>query len=272
MPELPEVETIARALRLGGLGREAVTNKIIERANLYWSRTLAMPTPEVFHLQISSQTICTVSRRGKFLILSLSKGALLFHMRMSGNLIVEDSHDPISSHHRLTLDLAGGTRLAFIDARKFGRVWLCADPNEVLSKLGPEPLDPEFTALDFHQRLQGHRRQIKPLIIDQTFLAGVGNIYADEALHLARIHPQSIASQLGYPQAECLLASLRQVLLTGIQNNGTSFDWAYRGGDFQNHLRVYQRTGQPCLECDTPIQRIRVGQRGTYFCSRCQVL
>ena len=136
--------------------------------------------------------------------------------------------------------------------------------------LGPEPLDADFTHIELHQKLLARRRQLKPLLLDQTFIAGLGNIYTDEALHLAGLHPLTISNTIDGPQSERLWFSIRQVLQDGIDRQGASIDWVYRGGDFQNYFRVYQRTGDPCPVCDTPIQRILVGQRGTHYCSNCQ--
>jgi formamidopyrimidine-DNA glycosylase len=170
------------------------------------------------------------------------------------------------------LYLDGDLRLAFNDTRKFGRVWLVDDPQSVYSDLGPEPLNPEMTALDFFSRLNATRRQLKPLLMDQKFLAGLGNIYTDEALHLARLHPNYPANRVSSAQATTLLESIRTVLKTGIRHHGASIDWVYRGGDFQNHFGVYQRTGLPCRACATPIERIIVAQRSTHFCPRCQPL
>ena len=147
-----------------------------------------------------------------------------------------------------------------------------ADAEEITGGLGPEPLSAEFTAQWLAKALHGRHRQIKPLLLDQTFLAGLGNIYADEALNLAKLHPLTPADTLTFEQAERLLESIRRVLKDGIQRNGASIDWVYRGGDFQNYFRVYQRTGEPCPVCGTPIARIVVGQRGTHYCPHCQVL
>jgi formamidopyrimidine-DNA glycosylase len=191
---------------------------------------------------------------------------------MSGDLLVEPLSALPDKHHRLVLDLEGDLRLAFNDIRKFGRVWLTSDPAEVLDALGPEPLDSAFTAQAFHQRLHTHHRQLKPLLIDQRFLAGLGNIYTDEALHTACLHPLKRSDTLTFEQTERLLSSIRQVLHDGIRRNGTSIDWVYRGGDYQKYLRVYQRHGEPCTECGTLVQRIIVGQRGTHICPNCQQL
>ncbi len=146
MPELPEVETIASALRKGGRGGPALVGKCIQSAHLLWPRTLAEPTPAEFEQRIRGQQITDIERRGKFLIFRLEADSLLIHLRMSGDLLVEAQSDPIAAHHRLTLELEGELRLAFNDPRKFGRIWLAADPERILGKLGPEPLDSTFTA------------------------------------------------------------------------------------------------------------------------------
>jgi formamidopyrimidine-DNA glycosylase len=272
MPELPEVETIRRALRDGGRDGPPLIGRRIQSAHLLWERTLATPSPAEFGPRIAGQVIRDIGRRGKFLLFELSHDVLLLHLRMSGDLLVESGEVPLAAHDRLALDLDGGLRLAFNDPRKFGRAWLVSDPGGVLDGLGPEPLSPELTPEAFHERLHAHHRQLKPLLLDQSFLAGLGNIYADEALHQARLHPLTIASQLDRAQAARLLASIRQVLEDGIQRQGASIDWVYRGGDFQNYFHVYQRTGEACGNCGTSIQRIVVGQRGTHFCPACQPL
>jgi formamidopyrimidine-DNA glycosylase len=270
MPELPEVETIRRALRDGGRNGPPLVGRRIQTVHLLWERTLATPSPAAFQKQIIGQIFRDVGRRGKFIQLELSLDVLLIHLRMSGDLLVESCDAPLAPHHRLALDLDGGLRLAFNDPRKFGRVWLVSDPMEILGGLGPEPLSLELTAQAFYERLHLHHRQLKPLLLDQSFLAGLGNIYADEALHMARLHPLTVSSKLDQTQAARLLDSIRQVLEDGIQRQGASIDWVYRGGDFQNYFHVYQRTGEACTNCGTPIQRITVGQRGTHFCPACQ--
>ncbi len=272
MPELPEVETIVNQLRLGGGAVPSLLGRRITGVQLLWERTLETPSPAEFQERIAGQAIEDIWRRGKFAVFSLSSDTLLIHLRMSGDLLVEPLSAPLAPHHRLILELDQGLRLAFNDARKFGRAWLVADPETVLKDLGPEPLDPGLTSENFYQRLKSHQRQLKPLLLDQTFLAGLGNIYADEALHLAKLHPLTLASSLTFQQAEQLLESIRRVLQEGIRRNGATIDWVYRGGDFQNYFRVYQRTGEPCPVCGTPIQRITVGQRGTHFCPTCQSL
>ncbi len=270
MPELPEVETIAANLRGGNPNQPSLIGKSIQQAHLLWERTLATPSASEFYSWIPGQSILDIGRRGKFIVFELSRHTLLIHLRMSGDLLVEPVDAVIAPHHRLVIDLDGGIRLAFNDARKFGRVWLTENPSGVLAALGPEPLDESFRPLDLHQRLQAHRRQLKPLLLDQSFLAGLGNIYADEALHLAGIHPLTQSNMLSLEKSERLWQGIREVLQEGILRNGASIDWVYRGGDFQNYFRVYQRTGNPCYNCGTPIERLVVGQRGTHFCPNCQ--
>jgi formamidopyrimidine-DNA glycosylase len=272
MPELPEVETIARTLRGAGPTDQSILEQRIESAKLLWERTLVTPSPAEFERRIVNQSIEDISRRGKYLVLKLSHDSLLIHLGMSGDLLVGIYNQAPDGHVRMRLNFESGRQLNFNDPRKFGRVWLTSEPQAVLSRLGPEPMDPSFTAESLYQRLKSHHRQLKPLLLDQTFIAGLGNIYTDEALHLAKIHPLTIADTLDIDQAERLWRSIRQVLEEGIQRNGASIDWVYRGGEFQNYFRVYQRTGEACPECGTIIERIIVGQRGTHICPKCQPL
>lgn len=270
MPELPEVETIAVILRQGNDDQPPVTGRQVLDTQLLWERTLASPSPAEFKSRIIGQRIEDSGRRGKYLLLQLSADTLIIHLRMSGDLFVEPVALPPAPHHRLILNLDRGLRLAFNDTRKFGRVWLTSNPEKVLNGLGPEPLDPAFTAGDLHQRLQARRRQLKPLLLDQSFLAGLGNIYTDEALNLARLHPLAIANTLTKEQTRRLWNAIRQVLRAGIRSNGASIDWVYRGGSYQHQFRVYKRAGEPCPECGTKIVRTVVGQRGTHLCPNCQ--
>ena len=266
MPELPEVETMVRALR------PILVGKTILSANLLWKRTLAAPSPAAFKKCIKGQQIEAISRRAKFFNLQLSTFNLLVHLRMSGDLLVKEGALTPAKHDHLVLTLSDDLSLVFTDARKFGRVWLTANPDEVLGNLGPEPLDPSFTPQAFYERLHGHRRQLKPLLLDQGFIVGLGNIYTDEALHVARLHPLAQSDSVTPEQAEGLWRAVRAVLEEGIRSNGASIDWVYRGGEFQNHFRVYGRDGEPCPVCGTKIERRMVGQRGTHFCPNCQPL
>lgn len=272
MPELPEVETIKNFLRQGKGESPSLLGMEIARARLLWERTLAQPSPQEFTRRIIGQRVDDIQRRGKFLHFHLSHDSLLIHLRMSGDLLVMPANSPDGAYDRLVLTLTAGIRLVFSDPRKFGRVWLVDDPQAILGALGPEPFDPQLTAEEFHRRLKQRHRQIKPLLMDQAFLAGLGNIYTDEALHLAHIHPLQLSDQITLAESAQLIESIRIVLKEGIFRNGASIDWVYRGGEFQNHFRVYQRTGEPCPVCGTPVARIVVGQRGTHFCPHCQTL
>jgi len=264
MPELPEVETIARKLKPELVGRT------IQSADLLWPRTLAAPSPKKFRERIKGQRIKEVTRRAKYFILRLSDFDLLIHLRMSGDLFIKNSTTEPEKHDRLVIKLSGSKSLIFNDTRKFGRVWLTADPQEVLGKLGPEPFGREFTPQWLHSALQRKHRQLKPLLLDQTFLAGLGNIYTDEALHIAKLHPLGMSDSVTEKQARALHEAIRNVLKEGIKRNGASIDWVYRGGEFQNYFRVYDREGESCPVCGTPIQRLVVGQRGTHICPTCQ--
>lgn len=276
MPELPEVETIVRALKSGGREGPPAVGRVLAGGQVLWQGSLVTPAADQFSERLRGQTLTDAIRRGKFIWLRLSSDSLLIHLRMSGDIRVETSADEsgnaraLAAHDRLLLLFEDGVRLVFNDTRKFGRVWLVSDPNEVLASLGPEPLDPAFTACDLGTRLNNRHRSLKPLLLDQTVVAGLGNIYTDEALHLAKIHPLTPAAALTGIQIENLWLAIRSVLQEGIRSNGASIDWVYRGGDFQNHFRAYGRGGQPCPVCGTPIEKIVVGQRGTHFCPSCQ--
>src|SRR5512138_1613427 len=273
MPELPEVETIARKLRPQLLG------KVVQDVDLRWARTLALPSPRKFKELIKGQEISDVTRRAKYFILRLSDFDLLIHLRMSGDLVIKESGSKPAKHDRLILKLLPGhssenglSHLVFNDTRKFGRVWLTADAEQVRGKLGPEPFSRNFTPEWLHTALHNRHRQLKPLLLDQTFLAGLGNIYSDEALNLAKLNPLAVSDSVRAKRAEALDAAIRGVLKEGIRRNGGSIDWVYRGGEFQNYFRVYDRAGKPCPTCGTKIQRIIVGQRSTHFCPKCQII
>jgi formamidopyrimidine-DNA glycosylase len=277
LPELPEVETIARELRTGiGRSPAALPGHRILSTRFYWEGSLASPSPAEFVKNITGQTVVDVSRRGKFILIPLSSGVILVHLRMSGDLRVEpqqrisEAGSPLLPHDRVSILLDGGLELIFNDPRKFGRMWYAGSADEITGGLGPEPLSDAFTAGDLYRRLHARRRQLKPLLLDQTFLAGIGNIYADESLHRARLHPGRISDSLSESEVQHLWAAIRETLLLGIQRNGASIDWVYRGGEFQNNFLVYQQTGKPCPNCGQPIERIVVGQRGTHFCPSCQ--
>jgi formamidopyrimidine-DNA glycosylase len=276
MPELPEVETIVRILKEGGEGANPLCGRVVEKVDLLWQRSLAVPSSQEFQKRFPGQKVVDISRRGKFIVIQFDQDYLLIHLRMSGDLHLSKSKDekgvdiPFGKHDRCVIHFKDGSRLVFNDPRKFGRLWLVADPQEILVNLGPEPLAHEFTGLHLYDRLHARHRQLKPLLMDQSFLAGLGNIYADEALFCSRLHPLCLSDEVTREQADELCGSIRDVIEEGIRRNGASIDWVYRGGEYQNRFQVYQRTGLPCYRCGTTIEKIIVGQRSTHFCPSCQ--
>jgi formamidopyrimidine-DNA glycosylase len=280
MPELPEVETIVRSLRnLPSIpqvreqaldARPGILGRRIASAEVLWAKTVAAPDAEEFTRRIAGQNVTAVGRRGKFIVIKLTADTLLIHLRMSGDIRIENATETLQKHDRTLINFDDGVRLVFNDTRKFGRVWLVEDAQSVLGSLGPEPLDSTLTAQELFERLRKSSRCIKTLLLDQTVIAGVGNIYSDESLHRAGLNPALPGKQITYRQVNQLLDAVRETLTEGIERNGASIDWVYRGGDFQNHFRVYQRTGEPCLVCGTAIERCIIGQRSTHYCPKCQ--
>jgi formamidopyrimidine-DNA glycosylase len=269
MPELPEVETIVRSLKNGKAGPGLIGHHIL-RVRIAWPRHIEHPSPSTFRKQIKGRVVMDVSRRGKYLVFHLDVGTLLIHLRMSGDLRMTPSETELGPYEHTRFEMNNHWDLRFSDVRKFGRVGWYRDPAIILEKLGPEPLDPAFTSKSLGERLQTKSRMLKPLLLDQHFIAGIGNIYADEALHRAGIHPLRRSDTLSKGETEALWRGIRNALYDGVQHNGASIDWVYRGGEFQNHFRVYQREGESCDICGTPIKRIVVGQRGTHLCPSCQ--
>ena len=276
MPELPEVETIARDLNAAG-----VTGKALTGARVYWRRTIAEPSVEEFCRLIKQKQIVAIGRRGKFLVIDLAGGyKLLMHLRMSGRLHLVPSDTERLAHEHVALVFEDGRELRFHDTRKFGRIYLVQDADGILGRLGPEPLAPAFTAATLFKLMRNHSRQVKPLLLDQGFVAGLGNIYTDEALWEARIHPCRFSDSLAQEEAKALHAGIQSVLLRGLKNLGTSlgtgkanfYSVGHRRGRNRDELKVFRRTGEPCLRCRTPIQRLRVGQRSTHICPECQKL
>jgi formamidopyrimidine-DNA glycosylase len=270
MPELPEVETIARELREGGKRGPSVVGQTIAGVTVRWPRHIATPSPREFKRRLPGQTIESVARRGKYLVFNLTRDVLLIHLKMSGDLSVVNSAAPKDKHAHTVFHFADGHSLRFSDTRKFGKVFLVRRAEEITGKLGPEPLERGFTAKKLGGMLAAKRRQLKPLLLDQAFIAGLGNIYTDEALHLAKLHPLRRSDSLGKEEVRALRRGIHRALRTGLRHDGASIDWVYRGGGFQNYFRVYDRAGKPCFRCGAPIRRIVVGQRGTYFCPKCQ--
>jgi formamidopyrimidine-DNA glycosylase len=299
MPELPEVETVARDLQ------RWVAGATIADAEVRWERTIRHPLPsERFVGELRGATIRRVGRRAKSVLLHLADGRVMtVALRMTGALIVAPPGAPDDRYARVIFRLADGRELRYRDVRKFGRIGLwerggvsrrprapgrpgarrgiaeAREPyrvGDVFARHGPEPLAHSFSAERLAARLKGRSARLKTLLLDQTFIAGVGNIYADEALWRARLHPLRAADTLTALEVRRLHRAIRAVLRQGIANRGASFA-DYVGadgepGDNAEQLSVYQRTGQPCLRCGRAVSRIVVGQRSTHFCPRCQVL
>lgn len=270
MPELPEVETIVRGLRDGGSTRPPLVGMSVKAVHTDWPRHIVEPELGEFLQAIQDRDITGVERRGKYIVIHLDDLDLLIHLRMSGDLNLVSSDEPAGRYEHTVFELSGGWELRFSDARKFGRIHLTDDASQVLAKLGPEPLSSSFQSNDLRDLLRSHSRQLKPLIMDQHILAGMGNIYTDEALHRAGLHPLRKSDRLSDEEIHRLWKSIRAALSQGIKTNGASIDWVYQGGQFQEELRVYGRAGEPCPTCGTEITRIIVGQRGTHLCPTCQ--
>ncbi len=277
MPELPEVETYVRALKPLLLG------KTVLKAEVRWPRTIAAPDAARFTDLVRGQRFASFGRRGKYILLGLDSGeTLIVHLRMTGELRVHPppapearpDAPPADKHTHVLFDLDTREQLRYRDTRKFGRIWLVEDTESVVGKLGPEPLDEDFVPQTLAHTLAGRKANIKALLLNQTVLAGVGNIYADESLFRARIDPRRAGGSLALAEIERLHLALRDVLLAGIKAQGSSVQnyappTGAKGG-FQEQFQVFRRSGEPCYSCGTPISRIVLGQRSTHFCPACQ--
>ena len=276
MPELPEVETVSRDLRRRLLPSDGGAGPAITGARVSWQRTLRDEDPARFSAGVAGRRVEAIGRRGKQLIVDLSGGAFLtVHLKMTGQLFVVPASLPRDPYERLALSLDDGRELRFRDIRKFGRVGLYGADDDPFDGVGPEPLDPQFTLREFRRRIRGRRARLKPLLVDQAFIAGVGNIYADEALWRSKLHPLRTARTLRPADERRLYRDVVGVLAEAVERRGSSIDdyTAPDGdGEMQEHLDVYQRTGQPCHRCGRPIRRIVIGIRATHFCSWCQRL
>ncbi len=270
MPELPEVETVVRALRPQLVGRT------LHGVRTQWPRHIATPDLPELQMRVQGLTFTAIQRRAKYIVCRLSGGEnLLFHLKMTGHLAVVPAQLPLDKHSHTIFTLDGDEELRFSDTRKFGRVYLVRELDEVVGGLGPEPLEPEFTPELLGQRLHNHKRAIKSTLLDQTVLAGVGNIYADEALHSAGIHPTRPANSLNSAELSVLHTAIQTVLQMGIEREGASISDYVKPdgtkGDMQNAVTVFRRTGMGCYRCGRIVERIVLGGRSTHFCPGCQV-
>lgn len=274
MPELPEVQTVVDILN-----RKNLPGRTITGAAVFWPKTIAPLTPDDFCNKISGLIIMGIRRRGKFIVFDLSRGlTLLVHLRMTGRLNWMPADSPRNRHEHVILAVGAAHSLRFQDTRKFGRMQLTRTPETILEPLGPEPLGDGFTSAVFTTLLKSRNRQIKPLLLDQRFLAGLGNIYVDEALWQAGIHPQRNSRSLTRREAGALHRAIPHVLNNGLRNMGTSLGSGQANFYFPGNgagrnaeaLNVFRRTGQACPRCGAVIMRIRVAQRSSHFCPVCQ--
>jgi formamidopyrimidine-DNA glycosylase len=274
VPELPEVETVRRRLAPFLEGRR------FERVEIADERLTRPFDPVTVARELEGELVAAVDRRGKYLIVRFESGrALLIHLRMTGSLRLYDAGEgvPVDPYGRAVVKLDDGSDVVYRDVRRFG-TWLLLEPGELdgylAARIGPEPLDAAFTARELAARLAKRRAPVKAAILDQRTLAGVGNIYADEALWRSRIHPLREAGSLGPDEVRKLRKAIRDVLELGIERQGSTLrDYALPSGEaggMQEEFKVYGRLGEPCKRCGTPVERIVVGGRGTWYCPHCQ--
>jgi len=275
MPELPEVETVRRTLNL------LVKGKTIENVSVRLPRIIQRPgEPEAFCRLLVGQTIQGVERRGKFLRILLEDCVLISHLRMEGRYGVYPSEEPLEPHTHVVFHFTDGTDLRYKDVRQFGTMHIF-EPGEEwqkppLHKLGVEPLDESFTLEEFRRRLKGRSTKIKPLLLNQEVVVGLGNIYVDEALHKAGIHPAREAVSLTGAELACLHEAIVSTLSEAVAAGGSSIKSYVNGqgemGMFQHKLKAYGRKNEPCTTCGQAIEKTVLGGRGTHFCPRCQPL
>ncbi len=270
MPELPEVETIKNELQPHLVGHR------ITGVTLFWEGIVRQPSVEEFYSRLIGQEITQLARRGKYLILSLtSSEVLIIHLKMTGSLLLKPVSAEANKFTRAILHLDKENQLHFRDPRKLGVMWLVEDKNTIIGKLGPEPLNADFTPQLLIKRLNNRTAPIKALLCDQSFIAGIGNMYADEALFAARIHPLRLGKTLSQDEVERLHSAIRKILWSAIGYKGASVDTYLRpGGElgtahFQFQVAHYL-SGRLCPVCGTPIERIPIRNRGSYFCPKCQ--
>jgi formamidopyrimidine-DNA glycosylase len=273
VPELPEVETIVADLRPHLAGRTIVS------CELMFPSIVRHPEPELFIDAVTGMRIAGVRRRGKYILIELENDLLLVvHLGMTGQLRLVNAHAPLETHTHVVFTLDDGRHLRYRDVRRFGRLLAGTEKELLASKkmpvLGPEPIDPDFASEELYRRFRKRRTSLKAILLDQSTIAGVGNIYADESLHRARLRPDRMAGGISRKSAQRLHESLRHSLQTAIANRGSSVDtyrdaWGEIGGQ-QEKLMVYGRAGEPCLTCGRPLAMIRIAGRSTVFCRRCQ--
>lgn len=275
MPELPEVETVRQGLL------KLVKGSKITGVDVYWERIIAGEIhSEDFIFQLIGNRLLDVGRRGKYLIFYFDHWNMVSHLRMEGKYEVTDTIEPLKKHTHVVFHLSDGRDLRYLDVRKFGKMILVPKGEEFnvagLKTIGPEPIPETFDLALFKRTLKQKSRAIKPLLLDQKVVAGLGNIYVDESLFKAKIHPLRPANSLKSKEVEQLHKAIIDVLEQAVLAGGTTIR-SYKNalgeaGNFQVELHVYAKTNEPCVYCGTPIQKIKVAQRGTHICTNCQKL
>lgn len=274
MPELPEVETVRKGLS------QLVVGKTIQRMEVRWPKIIESPEVPIFEAALKGQQIDAIQRRGKFLIFKLSEGDLISHLRMEGKYEYFPDTATTTKHTHVIFYFTDGSQLQYRDVRKFGRMTLVAKDHGLkyrgIQQLGPEPVLPDFALANFQSALKKHHKAIKPLLLDQKLVTGLGNIYVDEALWTAKIHPEQPADTLKPQEVKVLHQAIIDVLAAAVKAGGTTIrtylNALGEAGKFQLSLHVYGQTGKPCTRCGTPIRKIKVAQRGTHYCPHCQKL
>lgn len=275
MPELPEVETVRRTLE------QLVVGKEIQEVSVFWPKIIKAPEPvEQFQDALRGQTIQHIGRRGKFLLFTLDDYTMVSHLRMEGKYGVHPREDPYDKHTHVIFTFTDGSELRYRDVRKFGTMHLFIKGEEMqqmpLLHLGPEPLSDEFTVEGLSGKLAKTSRKIKPVLLDQTVVVGIGNIYVDEALFRSGIHPERKASSLTREEILILHAEIIATLREAVEKGGSTIRSYVNSqgqiGMFQLELNVYGRKGEDCKVCGTPLEKLVVAGRGTHICPSCQLL
>jgi formamidopyrimidine-DNA glycosylase len=273
MPELPEVETVRRGLE------RLVLGKTIQSVKTDYPRMIRTGDSS-FKRALKGQTIEAIERRGKYLIISLGEQAIVSHLRMEGKYLYHESDVPNNPHAHVWFSFTDGTTMVYQDVRKFGTMDLIATDQLgdyfISHKIGPEPTTNDFKLGPFKTALNTSTKKIKPYLLDQSLVAGLGNIYVDEVLWAAKIHPLRVANTLTDTEIKALRKAIIDTLAFGVEKGGSTIR-TYRNalgedGSMQDYLKVYGKTGQPCPRCQTPIEKIKVGGRGSHFCPNCQKL
>ena len=270
MPELPEVETVVQYLHPHIAGK--TVSKILHK-NKY-SKVFSIYSPEEMNYFVRDQRTLSVWRRGKYIVLALEGGYLYFHLRMTGHLLFKLGKKDFQRHITAELVFSDGTTLYFKDYRKFGRIGYCSNIDHINRMVGVEPLGSRFTKAFFQKETKKRKRQVKPFLLDQSIVAGLGNIYTDECLWRACINPEALSNEICEDKIIALHSSIVSILNKAIKLCGTTIiNFSYgenSQGKFTSFLKVYGRAGLPCFRCNKKIKKIFVGQRGTYFCGNCQ--